>query len=626
MAELKVRVDGVSRVVCGVTETTSCQDVVIALAHAMGRTGRFTLIEKWRDSERPLLPTDCPLQVLHKWGEYANEVQLLLHQSDKKEQVSQQQQHLNKIDPGPVPTKEKDTGIRRVLTFSGAHNSEVSNRPPYKIPKQRQYMGRISEDQHSRLTNEITNSQQGQRSREDVHYKPDNQNFHPAFRDKENVLVNGGNVNFQDVKKGLRPGQNGIVHRYPTPPTEQVQSQPNVVPNNRIDHRNPKRMEARVNPIQRNSPRTTHSGDQSATSALFPPHSKQRYSEESVSRGDQVNRTRQPSPHIDNVRASAFQRVVPNRQTSPYRSKEPEVVPDQNGEVEEYDLDSNFPNLPRERVMLEEYRMPGDGHHDNSLIATDHKERVKLQRLVSMQQERLKMQESQISIIDTELSSLEAKQKEESEEIEKITSKIKELEDVTKKYEVEISELDSTSWVDIIEAEKQKEKKIHLEIKMIKDKTTTKTTEIEELNSRIPQVQKDIEKEKTEMEQEAKQRKEEEEKMVEEIKSVKEKLDVENKKIDTDNSELETVENELRDLQNKLDQQKEEVTSLEKQLKDVNLKDFQFSPGPKRKNKSVESGEAVLKILEGRMSPIKGLSGKITPVLSVAKDPDGVWV
>lgn len=84
MAELKVRVDGVSRVVCGVTETTSCQDVVIALAHALGRTGRFTLIEKWRDSERPLLPSDFPLQVLHKWGEYASEVQLLLHQSDKK--------------------------------------------------------------------------------------------------------------------------------------------------------------------------------------------------------------------------------------------------------------------------------------------------------------------------------------------------------------------------------------------------------------------------------------------------------------------------------------------------------------------------------------------------------------
>lgn len=34
--EVKVFVDGISRVVCGVTEETTCQDVVIALAQALG--------------------------------------------------------------------------------------------------------------------------------------------------------------------------------------------------------------------------------------------------------------------------------------------------------------------------------------------------------------------------------------------------------------------------------------------------------------------------------------------------------------------------------------------------------------------------------------------------------------
>lgn len=34
--ELKVWVDGVVRVVCGLSEETSCQDVVIALAQAIG--------------------------------------------------------------------------------------------------------------------------------------------------------------------------------------------------------------------------------------------------------------------------------------------------------------------------------------------------------------------------------------------------------------------------------------------------------------------------------------------------------------------------------------------------------------------------------------------------------------
>lgn len=193
-----------------------------------------------------------------------------------------------------------------------------------------------------------------------------------------------------------------------------------------------------------------------------------------------------------------------------------------------------------------------------------------------------------------ELTSLEAKEKEESEEIERITGKIKELVEVTKKYEVEISELDSTSWVDIIEAEKQTEKKIHLEIRTLKDNISAKTTETKKLNEKIPQLQKDIDNEKSGMEQERKQRKEEEEKMMVEIESAKENLDKESKKIDAGNSELEKVETELRELQSKLDHQKEEVTTLEKELKNVNMKDFQVSPSPKRKNKSLESGEGKL--------------------------------
>lgn len=35
--ELKVWVDGVQRVVCGVSEVTTCQEVVVALAQAIGK-------------------------------------------------------------------------------------------------------------------------------------------------------------------------------------------------------------------------------------------------------------------------------------------------------------------------------------------------------------------------------------------------------------------------------------------------------------------------------------------------------------------------------------------------------------------------------------------------------------
>ncbi|XP_056445083.1 ras association domain-containing protein 8b [Gadus chalcogrammus] len=79
--ELKVWVDGVQRIVCGVTEFTTCQEVVIALAQAIGRTGRYTLIERWRESERHLSPHESPVASLNTWGQYASDVQLVLQRT-----------------------------------------------------------------------------------------------------------------------------------------------------------------------------------------------------------------------------------------------------------------------------------------------------------------------------------------------------------------------------------------------------------------------------------------------------------------------------------------------------------------------------------------------------------------
>ncbi|KAM4618600.1 ras association domain-containing protein 7 isoform 1-T2 [Polymixia lowei] len=79
--ELKVWVDGVVRVVCGLSEETSCQDVVIALAQAIGQTGRYVLIQRLRDTERQLLATERPLESLAKLGQHSNEVQFFLRRT-----------------------------------------------------------------------------------------------------------------------------------------------------------------------------------------------------------------------------------------------------------------------------------------------------------------------------------------------------------------------------------------------------------------------------------------------------------------------------------------------------------------------------------------------------------------
>ncbi|KAI2661721.1 Ras association domain-containing protein 8 [Labeo rohita] len=76
--EVKVYVEGVQRIVCGVTEKTTCQEVVVALARALGRTGRYTLREKFKEYERNVTPDERLLESLEKYGEQAKEVQLTL--------------------------------------------------------------------------------------------------------------------------------------------------------------------------------------------------------------------------------------------------------------------------------------------------------------------------------------------------------------------------------------------------------------------------------------------------------------------------------------------------------------------------------------------------------------------
>ncbi|XP_034385654.1 ras association domain-containing protein 7-like isoform X2 [Cyclopterus lumpus] len=79
--ELKVWVEGVVRVVCGLSLNTSCQDVVIALAKSLGQTGRYILLVQLRGEERQLVATDCPLQHLAQLGPLAAEVHFVLRRT-----------------------------------------------------------------------------------------------------------------------------------------------------------------------------------------------------------------------------------------------------------------------------------------------------------------------------------------------------------------------------------------------------------------------------------------------------------------------------------------------------------------------------------------------------------------
>ncbi|KAF7661337.1 hypothetical protein LDENG_00263750 [Lucifuga dentata] len=115
--EVKVSVDGVQRVVCGVAEETTCQDVVIALAQALGQPGRYTLREKFKDFERSMTPNERLLESLQKYGQQAREVQLtLLHNGASRTAAGRYQPH--------PPMRRKDAAAR-VRRGSGSHRRSL---------------------------------------------------------------------------------------------------------------------------------------------------------------------------------------------------------------------------------------------------------------------------------------------------------------------------------------------------------------------------------------------------------------------------------------------------------------------------------------------------------------------
>ncbi|KAK2867506.1 hypothetical protein Q8A67_025623 [Cirrhinus molitorella] len=138
--ELKVWVDGVVRVVCGLSEETSCQDVVIALAQAIGQTGRYVLIQRLRDSERQLLANERPLESLAKLGQHSSEVQFFLRRTGPSS--SEEQSPHNRTLPHSKPsTSEPKRGLpKKSFTFNlGPSNSpRIKTKDSHKTPSPEQ--------------------------------------------------------------------------------------------------------------------------------------------------------------------------------------------------------------------------------------------------------------------------------------------------------------------------------------------------------------------------------------------------------------------------------------------------------------------------------------------------------
>ena len=413
-------VDGIVRVVSGATYDTTCQDVVIALASAMDRTGRFSLIEKWRDKDRPLTPEEQPLLVLQKWGELAGEVRFILYQVDtdsgknhNQDKVLRARGEKSALPHSFTPQRllgasSRDACVKRSLTFSGAHR-------------------------HSAETSEWLNSSAPTKVRRTHQGPVPNGTVKRGSGSAGASLPADSQHPVPPPRRHISPAHIPVTH----PTTDSLRKPASPVPTlSTFSHQHQQSSDSKFpsqSPVA--SPRShpaSHPQDRSlgmpslpqAHPRLHPVLHPQPLTPGQVPNLRHLPVARSPSPDSPPPLPASPPPSQPSPRnqhsvlhpipeqgrplvavettlTSPDHSRQASL------EIEEYDLERNFPDLHRESGRTErpsvslEYRLEdglASGSGSGGHLEGEH---AKLVRLVNMQQERLKTQESQISLINT---------------------------------------------------------------------------------------------------------------------------------------------------------------------------------------------------------------------------------
>ncbi|XP_050410987.1 uncharacterized protein LOC126825392 [Patella vulgata] len=587
--ELKVWVDGIQRIICGVTNETTCHDVIIALANAMGQIGRFTLVEKWRDIERPLPPHDFPALALQKWGEYASEVKLHLCQSDsekKKGSCNKQSKTVDKFSHSfspPEQSAETSSSIKRSSTFSGARN--LNPTPKSHHEKRVSRLQSITENNHS----------------EGLHPLPHSSSFtrpvpSPRCTSSSNRTVSPLDLtsarNIQNNTPVASKSSYNIAHPLPNRP----------FPNHNIQ-----------NGFAKQHHYSNHEHfvpDQSdINNAPFGVRNS-------------IGRSRSPRHRIDDL--VAIEHTLEDGNHSHASSLE----------IEEYDLDRNFPDILRDSNRTDLPSVHTEYMLDHNVEIGLDPEHARLVRLVTAQQDRLKTQESQIDHVNTEIVTLEEKEKEYEEQLQKITTELLMLEQRQREEESEVIQLESVSMEEKLVNSQKQEQDLQLQISQLKSKRLICEKQINDNRFKETQLNKNIADIKNEIKNSEKKVYEEEQGFKVEINQLKEKQAIKQKDCDTIERELQSVDNDLKTLESVYQRKVKEVDKIEEELKEENLKSLEdLTPLESTSEPATtNNGEAILKILEGRLSPRPGTtSSKLnTPQVFInslsTKNPNGVWV
>ncbi|MBN3300865.1 RASF8 protein, partial [Amia calva] len=103
-----------------------------------GKTGRYVLIQKLRDTERQLLANERPLESLAKLGQYGNDVQFILRRTGPSASDSQAPERMHLLPKLPEPEPPKRREPKKALTFSLGPTGPGQSSPRTKLKEYKQ--------------------------------------------------------------------------------------------------------------------------------------------------------------------------------------------------------------------------------------------------------------------------------------------------------------------------------------------------------------------------------------------------------------------------------------------------------------------------------------------------------
>lgn len=214
----------------------------------------------------------------------------------------------------------------------------------------------------------------------------------------------------------------------------------------------------------------------------------------------------------------------------------------------------------------------------------------------------------------TEIVSLEEKESEYENDFHKLTNDLVQLEQREHDDEVELTEISSIQWIDVLDVAQKTEKRLHGEMSDLKVRLAELETQLSSQQARLTELEGEVvtaQKAREEREKEAERlRQAKETQCKSDMEGVNKELQKVEDEQEKGKKELEELEGEIAKVEKLLKVKETEFEDLEGDLKQVNLQEFGSQSLSPTHGKSADSGESKLKLRRRTLSK-DGLSGKL---------------